>query len=92
MIENLKPFQHPATGANTEKYGPRSECGILRTGNQPIRMQDSAKPYSKDVYLYARYIKIYVYLNILTETTFLLMKLRPIVLIFETRAGVFCQI
>ena len=32
-------------GPNTEKYGPRSEYGFLRTGCRPIKMQDSLKPY-----------------------------------------------
>ena len=37
-------------GPNTEKYGPRSEYGFLRTGCRPIRMQDSLKPYNKKFY------------------------------------------
>ena len=40
-------------GPNTEKYGPRSVYGFLRTGCRPIRMQDSLKPYNKKVYYMA---------------------------------------
>ena len=37
-------------GPNTEKYGPRSVYGFLRTGCRPMRMQDSLKPYNKIIY------------------------------------------
>ena len=37
-------------GPNTEIYGPRSEYGFLRTARQPIRMQDSSKPYNNNEY------------------------------------------
>ena len=34
-------------GPNTEKYGPWSEYGLLRTGCRPVKIQDSLKPYNK---------------------------------------------
>ena len=34
----------------TEIYGPRAEYGFLRTARRPIRMQDSSKPYNKNIY------------------------------------------
>ena len=37
-------------GPNTEKYGPRSVYGFLRTVCRPIRMQDSLKSYNNKYY------------------------------------------
>ena len=34
-------------GPDTEKYGPRSGYGFLRTVRRPIRIQDSPKSYNK---------------------------------------------